>query len=64
VVELEGLVTGVTGKMLLWRAMERSFGSGLPGFDFAALAERANSQRQRLEPYRLEAAELAFSARS
>jgi hypothetical protein len=64
VVELEGLVTGVTGKMLLWRAMERTFGSSLPGFDFAALAERADSQRQRLEPHRLDAAEQAFSAHS
>lgn len=63
VVELEGLCTGVTGKMLLWKAMERTFGSDLPGFDFAALAERADAQRQRLEAHRLDAAERAFSTR-
>jgi hypothetical protein len=60
VVELEGLCTGLSGQILLWRAMERTFGSSLPGFDFAALAERADSQRQRLEAHRLDAAEQAF----
>ena len=63
VVELEGLCTGVTGQMLLWKAMERTFGSDLPGFDFAALAARTDAQRQRLEAHRLDAAERAFSAR-
>lgn len=62
VVELEGLCTGVTGKMLLWQALERTFGSELPGFDFAGLAEQALSQRQRLEAHRLEAAGKAFGA--
>jgi hypothetical protein len=60
VVELEGLCTGLAGQILLWRAMERTFGSSLSGFDFAALAERADSQRQRLEAHRLDAAERAF----
>lgn len=63
VVELEGLCTGVTGKMLLWKAMERTFGAALPDFDFAALAERADSQRRRLEAHRLDAVERAFSGR-
>lgn len=63
VVELEGLCTGLSGQILLWRAMERTFGSDLPGFDFAALAERADAQRQLLEAHRLEAAKTAFSAR-
>lgn len=63
VVELEGLCTGLAGQILLWRAMGRTFGSGLPGFDFAALAERADSQRRRLEAHRLDAAETAFSGR-
>jgi hypothetical protein len=62
VVELEGLCTGVTGKMLLWQAMERTFGSELPGFDFAGLAEQAHSQRQRLEAHRLDAAKTAFGS--
>jgi hypothetical protein len=64
VVELEGLCTGVTGKMLLWEAMERTFGSSLGGVDFAALAERARSQLNRLEAHRLDAAGEAFSGRS
>jgi hypothetical protein len=64
VVELEGLCTGLSGQILLWNAMERVFGSRLQGFDFAALAERADSQRQRLEAHRLDVAEQAFSARS
>jgi hypothetical protein len=64
VVELEGLCGGVAGKTLLWKAMERTFGTTLPGFDFGALAERAGSQLARLEAHRLDAAEQAFSARS
>jgi hypothetical protein len=63
-VELEGLCTGVTGKMLLWKALERTFGSALSDFDFAALAERADSQRRRLEGHRLDAAGQAFGGRS
>ncbi len=59
-VELEGLCGGITGKLMLWRAMERTFGEGLSGFDFEALAERATSQRERLEPFRLDAASRAF----
>jgi len=64
VVELEGLCTGVTGKRALWKAMERTFGSRLSGFDFTALAARADSQCRRLEAHRLDAAQEAFSDRS
>lgn len=60
VVELEGLCAGIAGKLLLWRALERTFGTELQGFDFEALAERANSQRARVETYRLDAAGEAF----
>jgi hypothetical protein len=62
VVELEGLCLGVNGKMLLWRSLERTFGETLSGFDFEALANRAASQRDRLEAFRLEAAGDAFAA--
>jgi hypothetical protein len=62
VVELEGLCGGINGKMQLWKAMERTFGATLPGFDFAALAERAESQLARLEAHRLDAAQEAFLA--
>lgn len=64
VVELEGLCTGLAGQILLWEAMERTFGSTLPGFDFKALAARAGSQQARLEAHRLDAAERAFRARA
>jgi hypothetical protein len=57
-VELEGLVIGVTGKLGLWRALQRVAPEidGLDGVDFAALAARASEQRARLEDLRLSAA--------
>jgi hypothetical protein len=61
VVEFEGLLLGVTGKMLLWRALDASLET-VPGFDFTALAERAESQRERLEGLRLEAVAQALNA--
>jgi hypothetical protein len=64
VVELEGLCTGVTGKMLLWRAMAHTFGTSLAGFDFEALAERAAAQAARLEAHRLDAAAQVFGSAS
>jgi hypothetical protein len=64
VVELEGLCAGISGKMLLWKAMQRTFGAALPGFDFEALAERAGSQLARLEAHRLDAAAEALSGPS
>jgi hypothetical protein len=60
-VELEGLCTGITGKAMLWRALERSLDT-VPRFDFEALAARAVSQRERLEAHRLEAAATAFAS--
>ena len=61
VVELEGLALGITGKMQLWRALERSLDS-VEGFDFEQLGERAADQRERVEGLRLSAARRAFSA--
>ena len=60
VVELEGLCLGVSGKRLLWQALEGSVGTALPEFDFARLGERAEAQASRLEAERLAAATLAF----
>ncbi len=62
VVELEGLGGGVAGKRQLWSALDETFGSTLPGFDFEALAARANAQQQRLEACRLEAVAIAFGS--
>jgi hypothetical protein len=54
-IELEGLAGGIEGKRALWLALAAADGAPA-GFDFLALAERAASQRSRLEPHRLEAA--------
>lgn len=55
-VELEGLATGIEGKRALWLALGELADPRLAGTDFDTLAERARSQRERLEPHRLAAA--------
>jgi hypothetical protein len=64
VVELEGLCGGIAAKRQLWEALERTFGTTLPGFDFAALSARASSQLARLETHRLDAVAEAFGTPS
>jgi hypothetical protein len=60
-VELEGLVVGVTGKLALWEAVA-SVGDGVPAeIDLEELAARARDQRTRLEALRRQAAAEAFS---
>lgn len=49
VVELEGLVIGITGKLRLWRLLAERDEPRFDSFDFGALAERAESQRQTVE---------------
>ena len=63
-VELEGLATGIEGKRSLWLSLEhiRDSDERLLGLDFGALAERARSQRERLEPHRLAAAAAALGS--
>ena len=56
VVELEGLVLGVTGKLALWESLKSAIGDGLDGVEFEQLAERARDQRSRLEDLRRSAA--------
>lgn len=60
-VELEGLVLGISGKLHLWRALEETLGPTYAGEDLKQLVERAESQRQELEPLRLEAVREAFA---
>jgi hypothetical protein len=50
-VELEGLATGIEGKKSLWLALQAA---GVADLD--TLVARANEQRERLEPHRLDAA--------
>jgi hypothetical protein len=49
--ELELLITGVSGKLQLWRALAAVAGADrrLGQFDFIALGQRAEEQRRRLE---------------
>jgi len=61
VIELEGLLMGVTGKQALWEALETSVGESLDGISFPELAERAADQRRRLETLRRTAAAEAFA---
>ena len=61
VIELEGLLMGVTGKQALWEALETAVGETLDGIEFPQLAERAADQRQRLETLRRTAAAEAFA---
>jgi hypothetical protein len=53
--ELEGLVLGVSGKIAMWRALQRALPDDprLAGVDFDELNDRAREQRRRLEEIRL-----------
>lgn len=60
VLELEVLASGIGGKLQLWNALEQTFGTSLDGFDFHALAERADRQGQEVEDLHMAAAKRAF----
>jgi hypothetical protein len=55
---LEALILGITGKQLLWRALNASIGGSplLRGVDLTKLEERAIEQIERVETQRLEVA--------
>jgi hypothetical protein len=61
VIEIEGLVIGVTGKQALWESLRASIGETLDGVDFVELSDRAADQRTRLEALRKRAAAEAFA---
>jgi len=54
VVELEGLYVGISGKLSLWRNLERAMGEHLARFALPELIERAERQRDGVEQQRLE----------
>jgi hypothetical protein len=56
VVELEGLVVGVTGKLALWESLQAANATPLAGLDWETLAARARDQRERLDGLRRRAA--------
>ena len=64
--ELEMLSLGIEGKRLLWKALGELEASDmrLEGFDFAELQRRAESQRERLERFRLRYAAEALRVRA
>jgi hypothetical protein len=59
-VELEMLLIGITGKLRMWKALERTRGE--VDIDFAQLAERAAGQRSSIEDLHLIAADRAYKA--
>lgn len=62
VIELEGLLIGVTGKLALWEALGDSAADDLDGVDLVELKARAEAQRTELEQLRRRAAAEAFAA--
>jgi hypothetical protein len=64
VLTLEGLIMGVTGKKLLWRALAAANLPQLNGYDFEELQRHAGQQIERLEAERLRAVRDAFAAKS
>lgn len=63
VLELEILAGGIGGKLQLWNSLEQAFGDTLDGFDFHALAERADRQGQEVEDLHMAAARRTFPLR-
>src|SRR4051794_19655350 len=59
-VEFEGLVLGVTGKLGCWRSLQQLDDPRLAEFDLELLAQRSIEQRDRMKEQRREAARLAF----
>lgn len=62
IVELEGLTLGVRGKLSLWELLGEAGDPRLSGFDFDALAARAQRQLDGLTPERIDAGRIAFAA--
>jgi hypothetical protein len=57
-VELEGLMLGISGKLALWQALPPALANDprVEGFDFARMIERAREQRRTVEQLRRRAA--------
>jgi len=61
VLTLEGLIMGITGKKLLWRALAAANLPQLSGYDFKQLERRAEQQIERTKAERIRAARQAFA---
>ena len=58
---LEGLVMGVTGKKMLWRALEAAKLPQLNSYDLERLQRRAEQQVERIEAERISAIRQTFA---
>ena len=58
---LEGLIMGVTGKKLMWRALAAANLPQLNGYDFKELQRRAEQRIERIEAERMRAVLEAFA---
>jgi hypothetical protein len=63
VLTLEGLLMGVTGKRLMWRALAATNLPQLKSYDFEELQRRAEQQIERIEGERIRAVQQAFGGR-
>ena len=61
VLTLEGLIMGVTGKKLMWRALAAAKLPPLNIYNFEQLQGRAEQQTERIEAERIRAVSQAFS---
>ena len=61
VLTLEGLIMGVTGKKLLWRALAATRLPPLNTYNFEQLQHRAEQQVERIEAERISATREAFA---
>jgi hypothetical protein len=61
VLTLEGLIMGITGKKLMWRALAAANLPKIEAFDFKELQRRAELQIERTEAERIRAAQRAFA---
>ena len=61
VLTLEGLIMGVTGKKLMWRALAAAKLPRLNNYNFEQLQGRAEQQVERIEAERIQAVSQAFS---
>ena len=61
VLTLEGLIMGIAGKKLLWRALAAAKLPQLNGYDFEELQRRAQEQIERIEAERMRAVHKVFT---
>lgn len=62
VLTLEGLIMGITGKKLLWLALDAAKLPQLHSYDFQELEGRADRQIKRIETERIQAGQEAFTS--